>query len=193
MLVLVVESLDNVLRFEGNVESVKDAFALISLNKGEVFASKYIHSECKYILSKGEEVISLTKEVLFSDISTYDTLYIIPNIEGDFALAALPAIFAAIGTATAGALGLGTLAATIIANAAFLIAGIAISFAINAISSLLTPSKEFSTDPSQAQHNSNGMFNSAPLIMEQGSSVPLWYGECFIGGVLISSGLSSSG
>jgi predicted phage tail protein len=67
------------------------------------------------------------------------------------------------------------------------IALLAISTGLNMLMSALSPTPEFSQDPAAAQNKSN-LFNGAPIVRNQGGSVPLIFGNPYCGAVLISSG-----
>jgi predicted phage tail protein len=129
-------------------------------------------------------MIALTPEIATSSFDGFDTLLILPEIEVEgeepFTIAAV--------------LILGTSASTgaVIATAAVLaiVTSIAVSMAVSAIMSAISPTPEFGKDPSSQQQESN-LFNSAPVVRNQGGSVPLIFGNPYCGAVLISSGLFS--
>lgn len=63
---------------------------------------------------------------------------------------------------------------------------IGLQYLMNALSP--TP---HTSDPVQAQTSVSNLFNGARIINEQGGVVPLAYGECFAGGTLISSSVTT--
>lgn len=173
--------------FEFHANSLKEVLSLLQLTKGNEYVSKLISEEYKYVLVNGEDyenMIALSPDIITSEFDGFDTLLILPEteVEGEE-----PFMIAAV-------LILGTSASTgaVIATAAVLaiVTSIAISMAVSAIMSALSPTPEFAKDPSSQQQESN-LFNSAPLVRNQGGSVPLIFGNPYCGAVLISSGLFS--
>lgn len=171
--------------FELHADSLKEVLSLLQLQKGEEFTSNLIKEERKFILANSkdyENMLPLTSEVLFSSFEGFDSLFIIKDIEGE-----APAGFAVAAAAAMGATGA---AATAIAYVITAVVLIAVSMAVSAIMSALSPTPEFAKDPAAQQQESN-LFNSAPLVRNQGGSVPLIFGNPYCGAVLISSGLFS--
>lgn len=173
--------------FEFHANSLKEVLSLLQLAKGNEYVSKLISEEYKYVLVNGEDyenMIALSPDIITSAFDGFDTLLILPEteVEGEE-----PFMIAAV-------MILGTSASTgaVIATAAVLaiVTSIAISMAVSAIMSALSPTPEFAKDPSSQQQESN-LFNSAPLVRNQGGSVPLIFGNPYCGAVLISSGLFS--
>jgi predicted phage tail protein len=171
--------------FEFYANSLKEVLSLLQLQKGEEFTSNLIKEECKFILANSEDyenMLPLTSEVLFSSFEGFDSLFIIKDIEGEEPIS--------LGVSAAAALGATGAAATAIAYAVTFVVLIAVSLAVSAVMSALSPTPEFAKDPSAQQQESN-LFNSAPLVRNQGGSVPLIFGNPYCGAVLISSGLFS--
>ena len=167
--------------------SLKEVLSLLQLQKGEEFVSKLIVEEYKYILVNGEDyenMIPLSPEIVTSSFDGFDTLLILPEteIKGEE-----PFMIAAV-------MILGTSASTgaVLATAAILAiaTSIAVSMAVSAIMSAISPTPEFGRDPAAQQQTSN-LFNSAPIVRNQGGSVPLVFGNPYCGAVLISSGIFS--
>ncbi|MCK9622881.1 MAG: hypothetical protein M0R47_20390 [Methylobacter sp.] len=184
MQVRVFKDLNNFDEFEFEVSSIKEVLSGLKLHKGQEYTNNIIENNYKYILIPSDETespIPLMPDVILSNLAEFPLLLIIPDIEGEVPAAAIIAIGASAGVT------IGATAATIIAA----VVNIAISMALNMVMSLLSPTKEFSSDPSSAQKNNSNLFNGAPLIREQGGSVPLAFGEGFAGGVLISSSLTT--
>ena len=193
MQVQVVQSLNNIDIFNFDVSNVKEVLMMLKHQKGQEYTDNIIKNKFKYVLldSLGiEEPLALREEVIFSAIAPYDTICIIADIEGEVTVSVGVAIVGYLASAsaatiaTSAALTLATIAVTAAIN-------IAIAFAVSFVISLLSPTPEFSSDPSQAQLKQSNLFNGAPLIREQGGIVPLIYGNPFCGGVLISSGLTT--
>jgi predicted phage tail protein len=171
--------------FEFHANSLKEVLSLMQLQKGEEFVSSLIKEEHKFILANEkdyENMVALTPEVIFSSFEGFTDLYIIKEIEGD-----APAGFA---VTAAGFLGATGATATALAYVITFAALIAVSMAVSAVMSALSPTPEFGKDPSAQQQESN-LFNSAPIVRNQGGSVPLIFGNPYCGAVLISSGLFS--
>jgi predicted phage tail protein len=173
--------------FELHANSLKEVLSLLKLQKDEEYVSKLVTENYKYVLVNGEDyenMIALTPEIATSSFDGFDTLLILPEIEVE---GEEPFMIAAV-------LILGTSASTgaVIATAAVLaiMASIAVSMAVSAIMSAISPTPEFGKDPSSQQQESN-LFNSAPVVRNQGGSVPLIFGNPYCGAVLISSGLFS--
>ena len=173
--------------FEFHANSLKEVLSLLQLAKGNEYVSKLISEEYKYVLINGEDyenMIALSPDIITSAFDGFDTLLILPEIEVEGEEAFTIAAVMILGTsASTGA---------VIATAAVLaiVASIAVSMAVSAIMSALSPTPEFAKDPSSQQQESN-LFNSAPLVRNQGGSVPLIFGNPYCGAVLISSGLFS--
>jgi len=170
--------------FDLHANSLKEVLSLLQLQKGAEYVSNLVAEEYKYILVNGEDyenMVSLSPEIATSSFDGFDTLLIVPEIEGEE-----PFMIAAV-------IILGTNASTaaVIATAAVLAiaTSIAVSMAVSAIMSALSPTPEFSRDPAKQQESN--LFNSAPLVRNQGGSVPLIFGNPYCGAVLISSGLFS--
>jgi len=185
MKVKVATSLRCVDEFEMEADNIKTILNYLKMVKGEEYTRKLMENNFKYILIDSHEKlqpVGLVPEVLFGEFAGYDTLYIIHEVCGE-------------GTAIVIALGVaGSVAGAVTAVGAVVAAiiNIVISIAISFIISLLSPTPEFSSDPSQSvDRKQSSLFNGAPLIREQGGIVPIVLGNPFAGGVLISSGVST--
>jgi len=181
MLVKYVKDLNTVEDFEFSVTNLKEVLMLLKVRKGAEFIEQFMQTKYKFILfdsTENLEPVSLVPEVLFSDIQDYDTILIFPETNGEVSAAMVAAAL----TISAESFTAAAIAFTI---------NLAISLAVSFIISLISPTPEFSSDPSQAQLKQSNLFNGAPLIREQGGSVPLVFGNPFAGGVLISSGVST--
>lgn len=171
--------------FELNAGCLKEVLSLLQLHKSVEFVSELVKKDYKYLLLNGddyENMVSLTPEVATSSFDGFDTLVIVPDleIEGEepFTIAAVMIL----GTEASTAAVLVTAAALAIA------ASIAVSFALSAVMSALSPTPETGKNLNSVQ---NKLFNSAPIVRNQGGSVPLIFGNPYCGAVLISSGIST--
>ena len=196
MKVKVFEDLNSFEEFEFEVSTIKEILSGLKLHKGKEFTDKIIENNCKYILLPKDDEgkpVALVPDVVLADISEYETLLIIPEINGEVSAAVVAGALYGAGAAAAVTAGTATLTVTLVSYAVAAVINIAISMALNMIMSLLSPTKEFSpsSDPASGQKNNSNLFNGAPLIREQGGSVPLAFGEGFAGGVLISSSLTT--
>ena len=156
----------------------------LKLHYGQGLADTLLNDRYYYLLADSkdpEHIVSIHPDLITMNFGDFDTLLVVPEVEGDG-----PAILAAVAPTL-----VGTLAGAAIIVAIDVVISIAISIALNAIMNLLSPTPEFSADPAAAQKLDSALFNGAPNIREQGGSVPLIYGTCHAGGVLISAGLST--
>jgi predicted phage tail protein len=184
---VVILSGENPEVFELFASNIKEVVSLLRLQKGDSFADELLNNNYKFVLAdsaREDSFIALVPEVVFSSFEGFDTLLIVPEIEGEDPVSLGLAIGWAltdIGLATAGAFVLGN------AFAVGLVAAMAISIGLNMLMSALSPTPEFSSDPA-AQQNKSNLFNGAPIVRNQGGSVPLIFGNPYCGAVLISSG-----
>lgn len=193
MKVKVFEGVNDFYEMDLQINSVREVIAGIKLHKGAEFARNVVEGKYKYILipkNEEEKPIALIPDVILSDVSGFKELLIIKDVEGEVKAAMIAPLVGA-SVAASGAI-VGSAAAIALTYTVTAIINIAISIALNMIMSLISPTKEFSSDPSSAQRNNSNLFNGAPLIREQGGSVPLAFGYGFAGGVLISSSLTTS-
>lgn len=161
---------------ELNASSMKEILSLTELTLGRPLVDKLLTEKYYFILAnslKLDDVVPLAPEVIFSDFTGYDSIYIIPELEGEITAAMLAPLL----------VGWAAVAAATVIN-------LAIAVGLNMIMSAISPTPEFSSDPAYSQNKSN-LFNGAPIVREQGGSVPLIFGRPYCGGVLISSGLFS--
>jgi predicted phage tail protein len=177
--------------FSFEVSSIKEVLSLLNLHKGSEFIKDLLENKYYYVLTEEknpENSICLSPEIIFSEFKTHDMLLIVPEISGDIPVAFLA--FALTSAGFSGAAAFVTAYAGIFAAIGNLIASVALS----AVMQLLSPTPEFTADPGVAQNASN-LFNGAPMIRNQGGSVPLLYGNPYClkpCGVLISSGVSTA-
>jgi predicted phage tail protein len=172
--------------FNLEARTLREILSLLKIQKGKEWTDRLLDGKYKYLLAKEddlENMIGLAPEVVMSDFEGFDYLIIVPEVSGEepFSIS-----FAMLGTTAA----LATTAEVVAAYAITAVLTIAASYAINMVMSLLSPTPEFSTDPGTQQQTSSA-FNGAPIIRNQGCSVPLVFGNPYCGGVLISSGLFS--
>lgn len=192
MLVKIYKTLNECIDFETALKDTREIFNSIKHTLGEDVTDSILYTEHLFIGTIGERADALTPTTLFSDISLYEELHIIPKVEGNEPVSATMVMSASISATAAVAGGGGTILmsaamASVIAGIANMAIAIGISMAVSAI---MTPDSSYGSDPAKAQKQSK-MFNTALTINEQGGSVPLTYGNPFCGGVLISSGISS--
>jgi predicted phage tail protein len=184
---VVILSGENPEVFELFASNIKEVVSLLRLQKGDSFADELLNNNYKFVLAdstREDSFVALVPEVVFSSFEGFDLLFIVPEIEGEEPVS--------IGTAMAVALssaGFGTAAGFVLTYAAVFgtVALMALSIGLNMLMSALSPTPEFSSDPAAAQNKSN-LFNGAPIVRNQGGSVPLIFGNPYCGAVLISSG-----
>ncbi|CAB4169151.1 COG4723 Phage-related protein, tail component [uncultured Caudovirales phage] len=198
MIINVYEDLDTFEEFEFKADNMKDILSGIKMIKGQEYSDNILQTKYQFILTSNDKAIfpiSLNKDSFLSNLTGYDNLFLFPDISGELPAAFIPLIWAA-AVETATAIGIEAGAAVLIGEAAVMAAeavvAIGVSMALNGLMQLISPTTSFSSDPAQAQQMQSSLFNGAPLIREQGGSVPLWYGSSYIGGVLISSSISTA-
>jgi predicted phage tail protein len=175
-------------QYEGKelfVDNLRQLIVGIKHHYGQKLYDKLISEQYKYVLldSKDpESAVSIHPQMATMNFSDYDTIWIVPDVSGEYGG---EFIVAAIAGAAFAASAAGIIIAAVI--------NIAISIALSMLVNLLSPTPEFgsNTDPAQAQKLESSLFNGAPNIKEQGGSVPLIYGSPHCGGVLISTGIST--
>jgi predicted phage tail protein len=182
---VVVLSGENPEVFELFASNIKEVVSLIRLQKGDSFADELLNNNYKFVLAastREDNFVALVPEVVFSSFEGFDSLFIVPEVEGNEPISATSAIAIAASAATSGAISAAT--AAFIMNTVIMMA---VSIGLNMLMSALSPTPEFSSDPASAQNKSN-LFNGAPIVRNQGGSVPLIFGNPYCGAVLISSG-----
>jgi predicted phage tail protein len=168
-----------------NLLQLKD---YLCVNDAEVW-SLMKDMQMAYVVGDSTEKLKeqiLYKNMLKTSITSYDTLVICEKIEGEF-IATLTA-FLAIQLVL---MGMGGFAAVMTAT---VVTGLLVMGAVYGLGQLLmmlvpTPNMG-NNDPSKKK---DLMFNGIPNIAEQGGSVPLIFGECLFGGVLIGNTLTTVG
>ena len=182
--------------FELFASNIKEVISLLRLQKGDEFVNELLDNKYKFVLANSKEednFVALVPEVVFSTFEGFDTLFIVPETEGEIPAAAIGWAAGALMTASAGAGALGGAMASIAAfmatyaTAIAAVLSIGLSIGLNMLMSALSPTPEFSSDPAATQNKSN-LFNGAPIVRNQGGSVPLIFGNPYAGAVLISSG-----
>ena len=180
---VVILSGENPEVFELFASNIKEVVSLLRLQKGDTFADELLNNNYKFVLAdstREDSFVALVPEVVFSSFEGFDTLLIVPEVDGETGIEI--GMAAAMAMASATGLSLGT--AILIINT---IALMAFSIGLNMLMSALSPTPEFSQDPAASQNKSN-LFNGAPIVRNQGGSVPLIFGNPYCGAVLISSG-----
>jgi predicted phage tail protein len=179
---VVILSGENPEVFELFASNIKEVVSLLRLQKGDTFADELLNNNYKFVLAdstREDSFVALVPEVVFSSFEGFDTLLIVPEIEGNEPIS--------ITVAAAAAMGLTGTAAMVAAYVMTAVIYMAVSIGLNMLMSALSPTPEFSQDPAAAQNKSN-LFNGAPIVRNQGGSVPLIFGNPYCGAVLISSG-----
>jgi predicted phage tail protein len=182
---VVILSGENPEVFELFASNIKEVVSLLRLQKGDSFADELLNNNYKFVLAdstREDSFVALVPEVVFSSFEGFDSLFIVPEIEGEEPISASAAIAVAASAATGGAISAAT--AALIMNTVIMMA---VSIGLNMLMSALSPTPEFSQDPA-AQQNKSNLFNGAPIVRNQGGSVPLIFGNPDCGAVLISSG-----
>jgi len=193
MLVKVFNSLSDIDEFTIEETSIQSILNSIKFIKGKDYTDKIIENRFSYIVGKSledKEPVVLVPEVILTDLSDFKVLYIIAEISGSEPISATMILSASITMTTTlvvDAAGAGLIA--LVANISILAAA---GFAISSVMSALSPTPTFSSDPSQTQSKQSSLFNGAPLIREQGGSVPMVFGSPYCGGVLISSSITTA-
>ena len=176
--------------YQFEASNLKDVLSLIKLQKGAEYLKMLMDEDYKFILSNSsdfEQSIALSPEVVFSDFEGFDTLFLLKNISGNNPVSVGSLLLAAFTAATGiEVAGIPTFVVGLIGSIA--IAGVMMG--LNMLMSALSPPPEFSKDPA-AQQNTSNLFNGAPIIRNQGGSVPMIFGNPYAGAVLISSGAFS--
>lgn len=194
MLVKVYISANDCKELETSKSYIKEILNELKQNFGEEVTNELLYNKYFYFLLLKGEVIAIKEELLDSELSGYDELIIVKDVEGADPISAAM---------------IGTLAGSMVASSSGIIAsmgvflstyavGIAavanavISIGISAgLNAIFSPDSSFKSDPSKSQGKLSKIFNNAPVIREQGGSVPVVYGNPYCGGVLISSSISS--
>lgn len=136
-----------------------------------------------------DDTNTLKEQILFpnmlgTDITAYSTLIITEKVDGEFVVT-----IAFIATyAVAASIALTGVALFSVASAMWVI-GLALVMGLGMLMQMLVPTPNMgNNDPSKKK---DLMFNGIPNITEQGGSVPLIFGECLFGGVLIGNTLTT--
>jgi hypothetical protein len=173
--------------FETSQTKLRSILNHLKQLKGIKYVKELMKKPCKFILTDSTgrfTPIALREEVLLEEFNKFDGLLILRDIEGSGG-----AIVAAIGsTALVTAEGALTTLGMFVASAI----NIAISIGLQFLIQVLSPTPEFANDPANSQKGISNLYNGAPLIREQGGVCPLVFGRPYCGGVLLSSGLTTS-
>jgi predicted phage tail protein len=166
------------------VGDIRQVLAGIKHILGNELRDKIASNEMYLILEDSKGLIPsicLANNVISSEFTGFDTLHIVPNIDGEGG-----AIVAFVAGAAFAASTAGVIVAAVI--------NIGIAIAIGVIMDAISPTPSFSNDPSATQSArklESNLYNGAPNIREQGGSVPLVFGRPNFGGVLISAGITA--
>lgn len=172
-----------------NVLQIKNWLAR---NEPEVWA-KVGMAKCKYVVGRRDEskpAIALHPQLIASDLKDYDLLVIAEDVQGE-------AIFSAIAGAVAAAVvaaGASAAVAAVVGAVVAAIVMIGISYALGQVIQMLSPNQKVTgqntVDAAIAQKNM--LFNGVANIREQGGAVPLVFGDCLVGGVVVSVRVGTS-
>lgn len=201
MLVKVYLSANECKELETSKSYIKEILNELKQTFGEELTNELLYNKYFYFLSLDDEYIAIKEELLDSELSGYNELIVIKDVEGAEPISAAAVISAAASMASAvGASAAGitaVLSTTIVgsvtvAGVVATVANVAISMAISmGLNAIFAPDTSFKSDPSKSQGKQSKIFNNAPVVREQGGSVPVVYGNPYCGGVLISSSISS--
>lgn len=132
-----------------------------------------------------DDTNTLKEQILFptmlgTDITAYSTLVITEKVDGEFV-----ATIAFLATyAVAASIALTGVALFSVASAMWVI-GLALVMGLGMLMQMLVPTPNMgNNDPSKKK---DLMFNGIPNVTEQGGSIPLIFGECLFGGVVIGN------
>lgn len=166
------------------VDSIQQIFAAIQIYYGVEFFREFGEESIKHIIKvrDKEEFIALEPGLLELDLKDFDTYFLVSEFEGEISAAIVAAALAYVGATAAASSTIAVAAITLVLNAA-------ISFAISAIVQAISPTPQFNSDPAQAQTKVSSLFNGAINVNNQGGGVPLIFGNPFVGGVVVSSGI----
>lgn len=176
--------------------NMKEVLLGLEFQESIEFVHNILYKPYIFILKTFEgKAIVLNKECFLINLDQFKELFIFPEVKGsDPTGITEAAIISAAIDASVAVGGDSLIAAFVINNAAIIASTIVyagVSAGLMGIMQLLSPTTSFSTDPAAAQKKSS-LFNGAPIITEQGGSVPLWLGESYAGGVLVSSGITTA-
>jgi predicted phage tail protein len=157
-----------------DIKTPGEAVAALSANYPG-FRRAFFESAEYFVIADGDVV---TGE-LAATVPLSKEVHLVPNIEG---AAFLAPVFIAVGAS----IGVGAVASQIIG-------GIIITALMVGVSMLLSPKPKKPTNEAQeSARDENYMFSGPENVTEQGAAVPLVYGRCFVGSVVVSAGLSTS-
>ena len=170
--------------FEVDVANWAQLFSAIE-SAHPTFRSEFLkNNEYVFAVVRNGELEYLDEHSLALPLNC-EQMHIIPRAEG---AAAAFAGWAATAVATA----FGATAATFVVYwAAYIVATVAISMAIGAIVSMLAPKPETGGGSERADQQPSFAFSGAVNITAPGYPIPIVFGECITGSVVISVGVSA--
>lgn len=188
MKVTIIQDAENKIETELDFDNIKTLLCLLKMNYGHELTNSILTEEYAYILTNADrtEVIPLDQNMVQCNLPPDKELIIVKAVNGETGAEILVAVGAAASTAAVSA-SIGLSIAAFVIN---VVIAVAVSAAVSAIMNAISPTQEFSSDPSGKQKTSN-LFNGGVLTREQGGSVPYLFGRCFTGGIVISAGVSS--
>jgi hypothetical protein len=203
MLVKVYTSANDCKELETSKTFLKEILNELKQTFGEELTNEILYNKYFYFLNLGDTIVGIEEELLGSELDGYKELIIVKDVEGNLpVLPVIAAMASTVGGAVATgvsmasvAMGFGALSATALSAIVTVVGGLVqagimmgVSYGLNA---LFAPDTSFKGDPSKSQGKQSKIFNNAPVVREQGGSVPIIYGNPYCGGVLISSSISS--
>jgi predicted phage tail protein len=182
-------------RFDFAVSSIREVLNALSLHCGAHYVDTLVNEQYKFVLfteDGSKPALYLRPEVALSDFSGYDNLLLIADLQGETGVEIAMAIGGALTTTVTTAAGTTAVVLTTLGTVVAAVINVAIAVGIGLAMQALSPTAEFSSDPAEAQSKQSSLFNGAPIIREQGGSVPLVYGNPYCGGVLIASSITTA-
>lgn len=169
--------------FEVDVANWPQLFAAIE-SAHPNFRQEFLKNDGYHLVAiRGDELINLDQQSLALPLNC-EQFHIVPRAEGaafEFAM-------------WVGGMFSSWASATVIYTAmavAYVVATVAISMAIGAVVSLLAPKPETGAGSERADQKPSFAFNGAVNITSPGYPIPIVFGECITGSVVISVGVSA--
>lgn len=139
----------------------------------------------------------LRPEIILSPFTGYDVLIISHKVEGEALFTSLAAALAAAITSFSAGLTAAGITASVISPLAAGILGtigaglimMGVTFGVGQLLQMLAPNQKMGADPSI--QTKNYIFNGIPNVREQGGCVPLVFGDCLFGGVIIGMNITN--
>lgn len=135
--------------------------------------------------------VAISSRIAGTDFKGYDLLVISEKVQGQ-AFVSATAAGLVLGAASAAAAAGAATSTIILATVINAVIYAALAYALGQLIQLLTPHTKVSqaSDPAQVQRNL--IFNGIQNVKEQGGSVPMVFGTCLCGGVVISTKITTT-